>query len=142
MCVFGALSHVDQRAAERDRKLSQSQRISIRFGCNGLESAPHLFLLALFENIPAYKFGFGVTKLGRRDHLYRRAPSVGSNPDRPTSDWIREGFGLFKFDGIGGGLAQSGGDEFLGDFEAVLQLVRAMKPLEFGLPVEETEGRL
>ena len=34
-----------------------------------------------------------------------------------------EGFGQFKFDGMGGGLGQSGGEAFRADFEAMLRLV-------------------
>ena len=44
---------------------------------------------------------------------------------------ISEGFGLFKFDGLGGGLGQSGGEEHLEDFEAMLRLIedlRSQKP--------------
>ena len=40
---------------------------------------------------------------------------------------ISEGFGLFKFDGLGGGLGQSGGEEHLEDFEAMLHLIEELR---------------
>lgn len=40
---------------------------------------------------------------------------------------IREGFGLFKFDGLGGGLGQSGGEPYMEDFEAVLTLIQGIR---------------
>lgn len=43
---------------------------------------------------------------------------------------ISEGFGLFKFDGLGGGLGQSGGEEHLDDFEAMLHLIEELRGSE------------
>ena len=40
---------------------------------------------------------------------------------------IAEGFGIFKFDGLGGGLGQSGGEEHLDDFEAMLHLIEELR---------------
>ncbi|CAK0858733.1 unnamed protein product [Prorocentrum cordatum] len=40
---------------------------------------------------------------------------------------IEEGFGIFKFDGLGGGLGQKGGDAYMGDFEAMLSLIRGVR---------------
>ena len=47
-----------------------------------------------------------------------------------------EGFGLFKFDGLGGGLGQSGGEEDLEDFEAMLSLLEERGS---GEPVDSVE---
>eukprot|EP00929_Paragymnodinium_shiwhaense_P090623 TRINITY_DN50799_c0_g1_i1.p1 TRINITY_DN50799_c0_g1~~TRINITY_DN50799_c0_g1_i1.p1 ORF type:complete len:945 (-),score=68.65 TRINITY_DN50799_c0_g1_i1:42-2876(-) len=40
---------------------------------------------------------------------------------------IEEGFGLFKFDGLGGGLGQRGGEAYRDDFEAMLSLIRGVR---------------
>eukprot|EP00927_Polykrikos_kofoidii_P053862 TRINITY_DN48399_c0_g1_i1.p1 TRINITY_DN48399_c0_g1~~TRINITY_DN48399_c0_g1_i1.p1 ORF type:complete len:984 (-),score=122.34 TRINITY_DN48399_c0_g1_i1:131-3082(-) len=53
---------------------------------------------------------------------------------------ILEGFALFKFDGLGGGLGQSGGDAFLDDFEAVLALIQSMRQYEASARVKGEQG--
>eukprot|EP00933_Yihiella_yeosuensis_P080206 TRINITY_DN9360_c5_g1_i1.p1 TRINITY_DN9360_c5_g1~~TRINITY_DN9360_c5_g1_i1.p1 ORF type:complete len:594 (+),score=117.24 TRINITY_DN9360_c5_g1_i1:28-1782(+) len=40
---------------------------------------------------------------------------------------LEEGFRMFKFDGIGGGLGQSGAGSFIGDFEAMLRLIGELR---------------
>ena len=43
---------------------------------------------------------------------------------------LDEGFGIFKFDGLGGGLGQSGGEEDREDFEAMLRLIKGLRSKE------------
>lgn len=43
---------------------------------------------------------------------------------------LDEGFGIFKFDGLGGGLGQSGGEEDREDFEAMLRLIKDLRSKE------------
>eukprot|EP00439_Symbiodinium_sp_Y106_P053571 s601_g7.t1 len=47
-------------------------------------------------------------------------------------DRIAEGFRLFKFDGLGGGLGQSGGEEDRDDFEAMLSLIQDLRSSDSG----------
>jgi hypothetical protein len=46
---------------------------------------------------------------------------------------VSDGFGLFKFDGIGGGNGQSGSGEYTADFEAMLHLVSDLRNDGFDL---------
>ncbi|CAJ1344425.1 unnamed protein product, partial [Effrenium voratum] len=53
---------------------------------------------------------------------------------------IAEGFRLFKFDGLGGGLGQSGGEADRDDFEAMLSLIQELRPEQEDLWISLTIG--
>ncbi|CAK0812036.1 unnamed protein product, partial [Prorocentrum cordatum] len=57
-----------------------------------------------------------------------------------TTARLAEGFNMFKFDGMGGGLGQSGAGEFVADFEAMLLLITRLRRRSEALAEREDAG--
>eukprot|EP00913_Durusdinium_trenchii_P018452 g17335.t1 len=76
----------------------------------------------------ARRVRFGAAKgfeRSKRGSFALAGPKYFQNFQAKVKQRISEGFGIFKFDGLGGGLGQSGGEEDRNDFEAMLSLLEA-----------------
>ncbi|CAK9025073.1 Uncharacterized protein SCF082_LOCUS16909 [Durusdinium trenchii] len=83
----------------------------------------------------ARRVRFGAAKgfeRSKRGSFALAGPKYFQNFQAKVKQRISEGFGIFKFDGLGGGLGQSGGEEDRNDFEAMLSLLEDVRGEEGG----------